>query len=84
MPNPFESRRAYELRVAQALADAGGPVELASQLCAIAAEAGLPDQKLLDFIRFHAAEWEASNFRRWVARYQEASRAIDARKGDTK
>ena len=82
MPSPFQSRADYEARVSQALADSGGPIELAPQLIAIAQEQGLSDQALLDWIVYHHARvWEASDFRRWVGLYQAAARAIDGGKG---
>ena len=82
MPSPFQSRADYEARVSQALADSGGPIELAPQLIAIAAEAAIPDDVLISWVCFHhAAVWEASDFRRWAARWQVAARAIDGGKG---
>jgi len=66
----------YEARITAALADAGGPPELAEQLLAIARAEILPDGVLLTWIRHHHGDWEAANFRRFVTNYQETARQL--------
>ena len=73
-----DSSKDYEARINAALADAGGPPELAAQLLAIARAEILPDGVLLSWIRFHHGDWDAAGFRRFVTHYQETERQLTA------
>jgi hypothetical protein len=66
-------------RIAELLAEHGGPPDLAEQIIALAHEAQLPEQALHNWIQFHRGEWSGSGFAQWAKRYQEAARVIDSR-----
>jgi len=73
-----DSSKDYEARITAALADAGGPPELAAHLLTIARAEILPDRVLLTWIQFHYGDWDAASFQRFVTHYQETERQLTA------
>jgi hypothetical protein len=68
-----------EALIAQALADAGGPPDLAPQLVAITLDRGLLLRELTDWISWHtpAREWSAQSWARHCERVAQAAQLLE-------